>query len=94
VLLLQQSEVAMTVPSPAPPPRRPTNLRELRRRNDRAMIVAGLVLLFGVGGGLIWHFYGLGALFTGWLCMGGGMAVLGVLWGLLRLFEIWGRSDR
>jgi len=43
------------------------------------LIIGGLVLLFLVGLGLIWYFYGLRAAFLGLLCMLGGLVPVGLV---------------
>ena len=73
-------------------PRPPTNLRNHRQRTERNLVLGGFALLFVVGGGLIWLLWGPGAMAMGWLCMGGGVALFGGLWLMLKLLEIWGAS--
>jgi len=75
---------------PKPPaPRPPTNLRKHRRQTERNLAIGALVLLFLVGGGLIWYFYGVGAALAGWVCMGSGVALFGGLYLVLKLMEWW-----
>ncbi len=59
------------------PMNKPTNFREIRRRTERNLIVGGLVLLFVVGGGLIWLLYGLEQALMAEVCMGGLIALFG-----------------
>ena len=71
-----------------PPTNRPTNLRELQRRTERNLIIGGLVILFVVGGALIWLLYGPEQALTAELCMGGLLALFGgVYWLILKLLK-------
>ena len=52
------------------------NIRDLRkysRQTNIRLIVGALLVLFIVGDGLIYAFYGLGAALTGLLCLVGGL---------------------
>jgi hypothetical protein len=82
-----------STPEPSPV-RPPTDLRKQRRQTERNLVVGGFVLMFVVGGGAIWYLYGVGAMFAGWLCLGGGAGLLALLYGILKLMEIWSSSDR
>lgn len=58
------------------------NIRDLRRyaRDTNTRLIAGaLLLLFIVGDGLIYWFYGLGAAITGFLCLLGGLLPIGLI---------------
>ncbi len=46
-----------------------TNTRAHRARTDRNLLLGFFALLFIVGGGLIWYFYGAGAAALGVACM-------------------------
>ncbi len=59
------------------PVNKPTNFREIRRRTERNLIIGGLVILFVVGGGLIWLLYGLEQALMAEVCMGGLLALFG-----------------
>lgn len=75
----------MTDKSPA---NRPTNLRELHRRTERNLIIGGLIILFVIGGGLIWLLYGAEQALTAELCMGGLLALFGgVYWLIMKLLK-------
>jgi hypothetical protein len=82
-------------PSREPPHAQPsTNLRELHRRTDRNLIIGGLVILFVVGGGLIWLLYGAAQAITAELCMGGLLALFGgTFWLILKLLKAVSDSD-
>lgn len=74
----------------ADPPRvqPPTNMRELQRRTDRNLIIGGLVILFVVGGGLIWLLYGIEQALTAELCMGGLLVLFGgAYWLILKIMK-------
>ena len=72
----------------------PTNMRELHRRTDRNLIVGALVILFIVGGGLIWLLYGLEQALTAELCMGGLLAFFGgMYWLVVKLLRAVSGSD-
>ena len=72
----------------------PTNMRELHRRTDRNLIIGGLVILFVVGGGLIWLLYGIEQALTAELCMGGLLALFaGAYWLILKIIKAISDSD-
>ena len=72
----------------------PTNMRELHRRTDRNLIIGGLVILFVVGGGLIWLLYGIEQAITAELCMGGLLAFFaGAYWLILKIMKAISDSD-
>lgn len=60
-------------------PSAPTDLRRYQRATDRNLLIGFFLLLFGVGGTLIYIFYGPGGLLTGLACMAGGAALAGVV---------------
>jgi hypothetical protein len=49
------------------------NLREYARQTDLRLIAGGLILLFVIGDGLIYLFYGSSAAIMGLLCLLAGM---------------------
>ena len=49
--------------------RPPTDLRKHRRRTERNMVVGGFVILFVIGGALVWVLYGAGAAVLSWVCL-------------------------
>ena len=57
------------------------------------LLVGGLALVAVVGGGLVWLIYGRTAAVTAWLCLLGGVAVMGLLWLVLALLELWVKED-
>jgi hypothetical protein len=56
------------------------DLREYARQTNIRLIVGGILIVFVIGIGLIYAFYGLGAATTGLLCL---------ILGLLPLLLIW-----
>ena len=81
---------------PADPPnvQPPTNMRELHRRTERNLIIGGLVILFVVGGGLIWLLYGIAQALTAELCMGGLLVLFGgAYWLILKITRTISDSD-
>jgi hypothetical protein len=59
--------------------KKPTDLRRYQTATDRNLLVGFFIVLFLVGGGLIFLFYGVGGLSTGLLCMVGGAVLAGVV---------------
>ncbi len=55
----------------------PRDLREFARSTDRRLLVGGLILLFGVGGLLIYLFYGVGGAALGVACLLVGLTPVG-----------------
>ncbi len=81
-------------PADAPDSRPPTNLRELRRQTDRNLLIGGLIILFVVGGGLIWLLFGAERALTAVLCMAGLLAVFGgAYWLIMKLLKAASNSD-
>jgi hypothetical protein len=60
------------------------DLREYARQTTVQLIVGAFLVLFIVGIGLIYYFYGLGGAISGLICVGAGLlpilAILGSLW--------------
>jgi len=77
------------VQSPKPKTKSPTDLRRYRQQTERNLVIGALVLLFVVGGGLIWYFWGTGAALGGWVCMGAVLLLIGGLYLVLKLMEWW-----
>lgn len=61
------------------PEKKPTDLRRYQTATDRNLLIGFFIVLFLVGGGLIYFFYGVGGLSTGLLCMLGGAVLAGVV---------------
>ncbi len=80
--------------SSKPPANRPTNMRELHRRTERNLIIGGLIILFVIGGGLIWLLYGADQALMAELCMGGLLALFGgAYWLITKLLKAASGSD-
>lgn len=67
--------------------------RRHRAQTERRLIIAGLLILFVIGGGLIYIFYGSNAWLSGMLCMGAGVLLLLLLWGILTLLDALSRDE-
>ena len=82
-------------PSADPPHSQPpTNMREIRRRTDRNLAIGGLIILFVIGGGLIWLLYGTEQALSAVVCMGGVLAVFGgFYWLISKLLKALSDSD-
>ncbi|NUM47603.1 MAG: hypothetical protein HUU38_23110 [Anaerolineales bacterium] len=71
------------------------DLRQYARQTNVRLLIGLFLLLFVVGLGLIYTFYGLGGVVTGFFCILGGLAPLGLIW-----LVLWGmewfvkRNDR
>ena len=77
-----------------PPANKPTNMRELHRRTDRNLVIGALVILFIVGGGLIWLLYGLDQALIAEVCMGGLLIVFGgFYWLIVKIMKAISKSD-
>ncbi len=70
------------------PVNQPTNMRALHQRTDRNLIIGALVILFVVGGGLIWLLYGLDQALMAEVCMGGLLIFFGgAYWLIVRIMK-------
>jgi len=59
------------------------DLRKYTAQTTTRLVVGALVLLFVVGGGLIWWIYGPGAALMGFLCMVAALLPVGLVWLLM-----------
>jgi hypothetical protein len=59
------------------------DMRKYMSQTTFHLVAGALVLLFVVGGGLIWWIYGLGALLFGMLCLLGALLPIGLIWLLM-----------
>ena len=73
--------------------RRSFDSRRHRRQTQVRLIVGGLALLVIVGGGLVWLLYGGTAALTAVLCLLAAAGVMGLLWLILTLLELWVKED-
>ncbi len=70
-------------------------MRELHRRTERNLTIGGLVILFVIGGGLIWLLYGVEQAIMAELCMGGLLVLFGGLyWLILRILKAINSPDK
>jgi hypothetical protein len=63
------------------------DLRAYARQTNVQLIVGALLLLFLVGDGLIYFFYGPGAAVLGLLCLGAGLVPIGLTYLALLLLD-------
>ena len=64
-----------------------------RRQTQIRLVSAGLLVLLGVGGGLIWLLYGGSAAVMAVACLLGGAGIFGLLWLILTLLELWVKDE-
>ncbi|MBP7964752.1 MAG: hypothetical protein KBG20_21460 [Caldilineaceae bacterium] len=69
--------------------RKPFSPRRYARNLDLRLFLGFALLLYTVGGGLIWLFYGLPAMLLGAVCITGGLGMIGLLYGLVSLVGRW-----
>ncbi len=66
--------------------------RRFVRTTEGQLVIGFFVILYVVGGALIWFYYGLGGAIAGWLCITGGLLFFFLLYGLVSLVGWW--ADR
>lgn len=59
------------------------------RTTEGQLVIGFFVILYVVGGALIWVYYGLGGAIAGWLCITGGVFFFVLLYGLVSLAGWW-----
>ena len=59
----------------------------------RRLVLGGFLILLGIGGVLVWVFYGGSAAVTAIVCILGFGGILGLLWLILTLMEMWVKDD-
>jgi hypothetical protein len=59
------------------------------RTTEGQLVLGFFVILYVVGGALIWRFYGLGGAIAGWLCITGGVLFFLLLYGIVSLIGWW-----
>lgn len=64
-----------------------------RRQTQVQLVIAGLLVLLVVGGGLVWLIYGPAAAVTAVACLLVVFGLFGFLWLLLTLLEQWVKED-
>lgn len=65
----------------------PRDLRQYSKQTIQRLITGGLILLFAVGGALIFHFYGGGAAILGTVCLIAGLMPIGIIMIILAVME-------
>jgi TM2 domain-containing membrane protein YozV len=63
------------------------DLRKYARQTNTRLVLGALLLLFGVGGGLIYVFYGGQAALLGFICLVLGLTPLFFIWLALTVIE-------
>ena len=69
------------------------DLREFDKQTNRQLIIGGTILLFVVGDGLIYLFYGTNAALFGLLCIGAGLLPILAIWLVLYLMDRFVKSQ-
>lgn len=68
------------------------DLRKYARQTNFRLALGAILVLFLVGGGLIWVFFGRNAAILGFICLAAGLAPIGLVWlalgGLERLARL------
>lgn len=64
-----------------------------RQQTQTRLVLGGLLVLLGIGGVLVWLLYGGAAAVTAVACLLGGAGILGLLWLILTLLELWVKED-
>jgi hypothetical protein len=59
------------------------------RSTEGQLVIGFFVILYVVGGGLIWWFYGFGGAALGWVCMTGALFFFLLLYGIVSLLGWW-----
>ena len=65
------------------------NARRYMHSSEIRFIAVFFILLYLLGGALIWLFYGRNAMFLGWLCMTGGLFFVLLVYGIVSLMGWW-----
>lgn len=74
-------------------PQEPFNSRRHQQQTQERLITGGFLILLVVGGGLILIVYGPAAAAAGLACIGIGLGLFVLLWGILKVLERWGREE-
>ena len=64
-----------------------------RAQTQSRLILGGFAILLVLGGAFIWWAYGGGAALVGVSCLLSFMALFGLLFGILKLMEMWSREE-
>lgn len=63
------------------------DLRKYAKQTNLRLLVGFFIVLVVVGGGLIYLIYGKGAVISGLVCMGAGLAPLVLIWLVMALID-------
>ena len=69
-------------------PKKPTDLRQHRRKMERTLVIAVVITLVVVGSVIIGAVYGWSSIFTALLCLIPGAGIFVLLWLLLNGLEL------
>lgn len=69
--------------------RKPFSPRQFARSTELRLFLGFAFLLYVVGGGLIWLFYGTASVVLGAICITAGLAMIALLYGLISLVGWW-----
>ena len=61
------------------------DLRQYARQTNRQLLIGALIILFLIGDGLIYLFYGREAAISGLICMGVGLVPILLIGGILQI---------
>jgi len=67
--------------------------RQHHQQTQSRLVVAGFLILLGVGGGLMWVLYGRTAAVATVACLLVGAGLFGLLWLVLALLERWVKKE-
>jgi membrane protein implicated in regulation of membrane protease activity len=73
--------------------KRLSELDRHRRQTYARLVIGGFLILLVVGGGLVWLLYGRAAALTAIACLLIPAGLLGLLWLILTLLELWVGED-
>jgi hypothetical protein len=63
------------------------------RSTEGQLMIGFFLLLYIVGGALIWFFYGMGGALLGWICMTGGLLFFLLLYAIVSLIGWWANRE-
>jgi hypothetical protein len=63
------------------------------RSTEGQLVIGFFLLLYIVGGALIWYFYGFGGAVLGWLCMTGGLLFFLLLYAIVSAIGWWANRE-
>jgi hypothetical protein len=63
------------------------------RSTEGQLVIGFFVLLYVVGGALIWSFYGMGGAVLGWICITGGLLFFLLLYAIVSAIGWWANRE-